>query len=279
MPKPKISAVLLVKNHERHIGPCLRTLAWVDEVILVNDSSSDRTLEIARGFDNVKILDRALNGDWSGQMNFGIESASGDWIFQIDVDERVPEELAAELQQLALREDIAGIGLLIMGTFLGQLRGHAPGSGTAVRMVRRGKGIFDPRFVHSRIQVDGKVVDAENVLVHLGPFPTAQSFWLKNTHYAEVEARYNAEHRPGMIGTSTWALAFAFVVKPVGIFCQKYFMQGGWREGIYGLHYAIMRAIGYYMVYVATWERLRGECDEVKAYCDKHGIPHLDELD
>jgi (heptosyl)LPS beta-1,4-glucosyltransferase len=276
MSKPKISAVLLVKNHERHIGPCLRTLAWVDEVILVNDSSSDRTLDIARGFANVRVVNRALEGNWSAQMNFGIESASGDWILQIDVDERVPELLAAELQRLAEREDIHGVALLIMGTFLGQLRGHKPGSAYAVRMVRRGKGLFDPRFVHAKIEVDGRVARAENVLVHLGPFPTAESFWLKNTHYAQVEAHYNAEHRPEMIGSSPWSLVISFVLKPAGIFCQKYFLQRGWREGIYGLHYAIMRAIGYYMVYVATWEALRGEYDEVKAYCQQHGVPYLD---
>lgn len=279
MSKPKISAVLLVKNHEHHIGPCLRTLTWVDEVVVVNDNSSDRTLDIARSFDNVCIFNRALQGNWSAQMNFGIESAIGDWILQVDVDERVPEALAIELQQLALRDDVHGVALLIMGTFLGKLRGHKPGSAYAVRMVRCDKGRFDPRFVHARLEVNGSVAQAKNVLVHLGPFPTAESFWLKNTHYAQVEARYNVEHRPGMIGTSPWAMMLSFVLKPAGIFCQKYFFQGGWREGIYGLHYAIMRAIGYYMVYVATWEALRGECDEVKRYCEAHSIPYLDGLD
>ena len=82
-----------------------------------------------------------------------------------------------------------------------------------------------------------------------------------------------------MIRDSFLSSLITFLVKPAGVFFQKYFLQGGWKKGIYGLHYAIMRAIGYYMVYVATWERIRGELDEVREYCEQHGIPYLDDPD
>jgi glycosyltransferase involved in cell wall biosynthesis len=74
---------------------------WADEVVVVNDCSKDGTVNIARSFPNVRVIDRAMNENWSVQMNFGIEQATGDWMLQLDVDERVPQELAEELKQLA----------------------------------------------------------------------------------------------------------------------------------------------------------------------------------
>jgi len=270
-----ISVVVLVKDHEQHIRPCLDTLHWADEVVLVNDNSLDQTLAIARTYPNVRIVDRALNGDWSAQMNFGIEQAKGDWILQMDVDERVPDDLASELQLLSQNAEIAAVEMLILGTFLGKLRGGSPTDATVVRMVRKNCGLFDARRVHARIQVKGKVVRAKYLLVHLGPFPDAHGYWVKNAFYAEVEAEHHARigrHMPDTLAAG-W---ITYVFKPCGIFLQKYFLQGGWREGLYGLHYAMARAIGYYMVYLASWERQRGAVDEIEAYCKLHGIPHLD---
>jgi len=57
---------------------------------------------------------------------------------------------------------------------------------------------------------------------------------------------------------------------------RKYLGDGLWRRGTLGLHYALMRAIGYYMVYLATWEKQQTAEDQIKAYCREHGIPHLD---
>ena len=144
-----------------------------------------------------------------------------------------------------------------------------------VRLVRKGCGLFDSRRVHARIQVQGKVARAKGLLVHLGPFPDARGYWEKNAFYAEVEAEYHAKIGRKMPTTliPSWV---NYVFKPCGIFVQKYFFQGAWRDGVYGLHYAIMRAVGYYMVYLASWERQRGAKDEIETYCNEHGIPHLD---
>ncbi len=269
------SAVVLVKNHEQHIRPCLETLRWVDEVVLVNDESSDQTLTIAKSFPNVRVVNRALDGDWSAQMNFGITQAKGEWIFQLDVDERVPQDLAEELQTLMRDETTAAVELLILGTFLGKLRGGNVGDAHVVRLVRRGCGLFDARRVHARIQVKGNTVRAKSLLVHLGPFPDARGYWEKNAFYAEVEAEHHMKIKRVMPSSIAPAW-FTYVFKPGAVFLQKYFLQGAWKEGVYGLHYSLMRAIGYYMVYLASWERQRGTKDEIETYCEQHDIPHLD---
>jgi glycosyltransferase involved in cell wall biosynthesis len=272
-----ISVVILVRNHRQHIAPCLQTVAWADEVILINDGSTDGTLDIARQFDNVRIFDRALDLNWSVQMNYGLDQASGEWVLQLDVDERVPPDLAAELRELANRPDLHAIAVQILGTFLGCLLGHEPSSPYAVRMVRKGSGRFEDRRVHARLEARGTVAKARGLLVHLGPFPTVESFWAKNILYARIEAQNNVERGERLVGESAWSSVTQFLLKPVGIFVQKYLVQGFWRRGVVGLHYALMRAVGYYMVYVATWERQRGPRDDLGEYCRSRGIPYLDE--
>jgi glycosyltransferase involved in cell wall biosynthesis len=271
------SVVVLVRNHRQHIRPCLETVRWADEVVVVNDGSKDGTLDIASSFRNVRIVHRRLNENWSAQLNFGIEQAAGEWVLQLDVDERVPGKLAAELQELVRRPDVNGIAFRILGNFLGNLMGHQPKSAYAVRMVRKPYGKFEDRRVHGRMQVHGRVIKARNMIVHVGPFPTAESFWLKNAFYAKLEARNNVECGERLVMPTFQSYLMQFLLKPFGVFLQKYLLQGLWRMGAVGLHYALMRAISYYMVYLATWERLRGMHDNIRDYCRAHQIPYLDE--
>lgn len=272
----RISVVVLIRNHRQHIGPCLRTLTWADEIIVVNDDSRDGTVNIARSFPNVRIVHRPLEGDWGAQMNYGLSEGSDQWLLQIDVDERVPPELADELRHLSRRPDIHGIAVRILGSFLGFPMGDAPGSPYAVRMVRKGNGAFENRRVHAQLQVSGAVARAQNLLVHLGPFPTAESFWHKNALYARVEAENNIARGKHLVANSYPSVVLQCILKPIGVFFQRFLLHGYWRRGIAGLHYALMRAIGYYMVYLATWELSVGRRDAIRDYCLAHGIPYLD---
>ena len=97
----KITAVVLTKNEEKHIQKCLSNLKWVDEVIIVDDNSTDKTVEIAAK-DGVKIYKRDLVGDFAAQRNFGLSKASNDWVLFIDADEQVTSKLADEIEALDL---------------------------------------------------------------------------------------------------------------------------------------------------------------------------------
>jgi glycosyltransferase involved in cell wall biosynthesis len=269
------SAIVLMQNHRQHVGPCLRSLAWADEIVMVNDGSTDGSLDIARTFPRVRILDRPLAEDWAAQMNWGMAHAGEDWRLHLDVDERVPPDLVPAIRDLAARPEINGIAFRILGSFLGTLMGDR--TPYATRMVRRQCGEFEDRRVHAALHVRGRVARAQGMLVHLGPFPTVESFWSKNIRYARVEARGNLEHGERLVGNSVDSYILHFLAKPAGVFLQKYFLEGHWRHGVTGLHFALLRAIGYYMVYLATWERQRGEHDELRQYCQDHGIPYLDD--
>src|SRR4051812_1015748 len=91
----KISSVIICKNEERNIEACLKSIQWVDEIILVDAESTDKTVEIARKYTD-KIFIRKWIG-FSDQRRFGLEQCSSEWIFPMDADERCTEELKIEI--------------------------------------------------------------------------------------------------------------------------------------------------------------------------------------
>lgn len=100
----KITATVISLNEERRIGAALESLAWADEIVVVDSGSTDRTIEIASGF-----TDRVLHNPWPGyaaQKNHAAAAASNDWIFSLDADEVVTESLAASIR--ALRDGSPG---------------------------------------------------------------------------------------------------------------------------------------------------------------------------
>src|SRR2546427_4298455 len=92
-----ISAVVITLNEERNIADCLASVAWMDEIVVVDACSTDRTVELARRF-----TDKIFVRPWPGyglQKNFGIEQATADWILIVDADERVSPELQGEIRK------------------------------------------------------------------------------------------------------------------------------------------------------------------------------------
>src|ERR1700722_13133913 len=93
-----ISAVILTKNEEKNIGACLDSTSWCDEKIVIDDHSTDKTVEIAKKR-GATVISHSMQNDFSGQRNFGLEKAKGDWVFFIDADERVSSALWYEIMQ------------------------------------------------------------------------------------------------------------------------------------------------------------------------------------
>src|SRR2546428_3939301 len=101
-----IAAVVITLNEERNIADCLASVAWTDEIVVVDACSTDRTVELGRRF-----TDRVFVRPWPGygpQKNFAMAQATADWILIVDADERVSEELREEIQALLQKPGSAG---------------------------------------------------------------------------------------------------------------------------------------------------------------------------
>jgi glycosyltransferase involved in cell wall biosynthesis len=148
-----IAAVVITKDEERNIGPCLESLRWTDEIIVVDACSGDRTVEIARQY-----TDRLFVRAWPGfgpQKNFGIDKTNADWVLVVDADERVTEPLQKEILAL-LRTgppaDVAGFEIPRRNYFYGKwIRGGGIYPDYQLRLFRRSAGRYDDVLLHERL--------------------------------------------------------------------------------------------------------------------------------
>src|SRR5438876_12242392 len=94
---PQISTIIITLNEEDNIKDCLESVKWSDEIIVIDSGSTDKTVEIARTYTDIVFTQKL---SYAGKRNYGIDKASCDWIFWLDADERVTEELKKEILNL-----------------------------------------------------------------------------------------------------------------------------------------------------------------------------------
>lgn len=99
-----VSVIILAKNEEEKIGNCIKSCLFANEILVIDDGSTDKTVEIAKTL-GARVLHRSMNGDWGAQQTFGIRQASFDWIFFIDADELCTPELAKEIEDVVTRNE------------------------------------------------------------------------------------------------------------------------------------------------------------------------------
>ncbi|MCI7693376.1 MAG: glycosyltransferase family 2 protein, partial [Veillonella caviae] len=91
-----VTVIILAKNEEQNIKDCIDTVGFADEVLVIDDFSTDQTPEIAASM-GARVVQHAMNGDWGGQQTFAIQEAKSKWILFLDADERISPELGAEI--------------------------------------------------------------------------------------------------------------------------------------------------------------------------------------
>ncbi|HLG21896.1 MAG TPA: glycosyltransferase family 2 protein, partial [Candidatus Manganitrophaceae bacterium] len=116
--RPRLSVTVITLNEESEIGACLASVAWADEIVVVDSGSADRTVEIAK-----KYTERVLYHEWPGyaaQKNWALGQASHDWVLSLDADERVAPDLQAEIREALTAPARAGYYIGRKNFFLGR---------------------------------------------------------------------------------------------------------------------------------------------------------------
>jgi len=246
-----VSAVIITLNEERNLGPCLDSLHWVDEIVVVDAGSADRTADLARAA-GARVFVRGWTG-YGPQKNFALEQARGEWLLVIDADERVSDLLAEEIQ-----------GRLAGGTldlhpaydiprrnyFFGQwLRWGGAYPDRQVRLIRRGAGRYNDLLLHERLLVQGKAGHLSGHLVHEAACAVTERVTKLNryAHYAAIETSKRRRR------VHWWDL----MVRPAVIFGKLYIFKQGFRDGLAGLTYCGLASLGEFIKYAKVWERTR----------------------
>ena len=220
-----LTACVIVRDEERRLPECLESLAFCDEVVVVDSGSRDRTCEIAAAAGA-----RVFENPWRGfavQRNVALDHASGDWVLEIDADERVSDELAREVRDL-LDDPPAGVrmaALPMRDVFLGA------GLGPSARYPRYRHRLFrrsafrhdESRTVHEGLWPDGTTVALEGELLHL-----LASSWTEALRDAVAYARLEAAQRPR---PTARRVLFGALLRPIAKFAYRLLLYGGWRDG------------------------------------------------
>lgn len=241
-----LSAVVLTKNEEKNIKDCLVGLSFCDEVIVVDDNSSDKTVEIAQTF-GAKVFFHALDDDFSGQRNFGLEKASGEWVLFVDADERVTSHLRREITQLTKNpiNQCAGFFIKRVDFLWGEkLKYGEAGNIKLLRLAKKDRGLWQGK-VHETWKIKGRVRELKNPLLHY-PHQTVKELLEKINFYTDLRARE-------LYTTGIPVYLPSILLYPLGKFFVNYFLKRGFLDGMPGLILAIMMSFHSFLVRGKLW--------------------------
>jgi len=249
----EISVVLITRNAARTLGPTLDSLTGLAaEIIAVDSCSADGTVEICQAHGA-----RVIQRDWEGfgpQKNFAISQAGCPWVLSLDADEVLSPELAREIAALTDSTPYAAFRLRRLNHYFGSpLRHGGQYPDWQLRLFRRGSGQFSDRPVHESLQVTGRVGTLRGDILHYS-YLTLDDYFDKFDRYTALEAE-----RLLAAGTrfSAAGAANQMLVRPAVKFLRRYFLKGGFRDGVPGLLAALFNSMTMSVSYARFWEKSR----------------------
>lgn len=164
--KRPISAAIITKNEEANIERCLRSLAWVDEIVVVDSGSTDRTLQICEAY-NCKIIRTGWLG-YGPNKRLAVSSTSNQWVLAVDADEEVTPELAREIQDtLASTPVLDGYKIRWRSMYMGRwIRYSGWGSFRKLKLFNKTMGNYTEDLVHETVRLEGRVGRLKSALNH-----------------------------------------------------------------------------------------------------------------
>ncbi len=235
----RITPAIITYNEAPNIGRALERLAWAREVVVVDSMSTDETLEIARGFANVRTVQHPfdnLTDQWTfTAFETGIET---DWVLRLDADYILPPALIEELSALDPGEDVAGY----RARFVYCVHGRALRASLyppRVRLFRRGKGRFYQDGHSEELTIDGAVLDLAHPIHHddrkpLSRWIAGQDRYMGDEAAKIADAAYGILNLPDRLRRRKW-------IAPFLVFLYCLFGKGLILDGRAGLYYAYQR--------------------------------------
>jgi len=239
---PRLSVAIIAFNEENNIAPCLRSVAWADEIVVVDNGSTDRTREIAREC-GAHVL---VVPDWPGfgvQKNRAIDACTGDWILALDADERVEAPLRAEIERAVAQTALEVYAMPRRSTYCGRFMRHGGWWPDYVtRLFRRGSARYSDARVHERLVTERPVGRLSAPLTHYS-FRSMDQVVDKMNRYSSEGARMLVERgrTPGLASAIGHGLA---------AFLRTYIFKLGFLDGRFGFLLAVSNAEGSYYRYV-----------------------------
>jgi glycosyltransferase involved in cell wall biosynthesis len=226
-----ITAIILSHNNEGQIKKTLDSVAWSDELIVMDDNSEDNTVSIAQK-SRARVVKRSVAGDFAAQRNTALKEAKGEWVLYVDSDEIVSAALQKEIQRTISEDDAVGYMMRRQDYMYGKpfLHGETA-SVKLLRLAKKNAGAW-VRPVHEVWEVKGKVKELSEPLLHY-PHPSVAEFLEDINNYSTLNASYLYKKK---VHVAAWHI----VAYPVAKFLRNYIVHRGFLDGTRGTILAIM---------------------------------------
>jgi (heptosyl)LPS beta-1,4-glucosyltransferase len=252
----KISATIIVRNEEANLAAVCQSVAWADEIVIVDSDSTDRTVELARRYTD-KVFNREFRG-YKDKHEFADAQTTGDWVFWIDADERVTPELRAAIERLRGRDPATlpdGFRIARRTQYLGRWIKHSGWyPDYQMRLYRKAASFWDGVAPHETARVQGRVETLAGEFLHY----TKRSL-SEHHHVLDSYTTLAAEH---LHKQGRRARGLELLLLPVAAFFRTYVIKQGFRDGVPGLIIAMFTAYSVFLKYAKVWERNHTEPKE-----------------
>ena len=247
-----ISATIITLNEEKNIADCIKSLQWVDEIIVVDSLSTDKTKEIAESM-GAKVIDQAFLGHVK-QKQLAVDECSHDWVLCLDADERITPELKDEICRLfestPVEELLDGYSVPRKSFHLGRWILHGGWyPDRNIRLFNRTQGRWQGVNPHDVIKVDGQSAKLKGALEHYVFEDLAHNIRTNNS-YSSISAKilYESGKKPSLL---------KLFLKPVGKFIETYLIKRGFMDGLPGFIISIGAAYSMFLKHAKHWEHYK----------------------
>lgn len=245
----RLTALIPCKNEELHIAACLESVAFADEILVVDSFSTDRTVEFAKRYTDRVLVHEYVNS--AAQKNWAIPQATHDWILIVDADERVTPELAAEIKKLLAGSPTHdAYAIYRRNHFLGKEIKHCGWDrDRVIRLFRKSVGSYPEQWVHADLQVKGTVAVLRERLLHYTCVDYEQYInkWERYTTWAAKDIA-NRRRRISALTIASHA---------TGRFFRQYLVQRGFLDGREGFIICALAAGSVFLKYSKAWALLK----------------------
>lgn len=248
-----ISVAIATFNEEKNISTCLKAVeSWVDEIIIVDGHSEDKTVEISKKFKNTKIISTTNKPIFHINKQMAISACTSDWILQLDADEVVSLELQKEIKSTIENTEFDGFWIKRKNFFLGKFltKGGVYPDPT-IRLYQNGKGYLPCQDVHEQAVINGSVGQLNSDLLHYAD-PNFSRYLLRNDRYTSLIA---SDLEKQKISFNFINFIDFFLIKPIYWFFLAYFRHRGYVDGFPGFVFAWYSSLRFPISYIKLYEK------------------------
>ncbi len=244
----KISASVIVFNEEENIADLCESISWLDEIIITDSGSIDKTVEVARKYTD-KIFQRAFLG-YKDKHEFSDSHVANDWILWIDADERVTPELRESIESLKLRPESDlpdGFKIARKTWYLGRWIKHSGWyPDYQMRLYRKSTSFWDGVSPHETARIKGRIETLPGEFLHFTKRNLSEHHRVLDS-YSTLAAEFKTKHGEKIGGYGIFFFA-------ASSFLRTYILKQGFRDGVQGLIIAMFTAYSVFLKYAKIWE-------------------------